>query len=679
MLQTINSKVENVVYVRLLTLPSDLLSVPVFHKFYPLVSAAYYSKKKNSASSAPRKENKKVLGWSLLKCFGARKKMDGIRPDGLVLKALLGGEKSEGPIFRKCFENRGVGRNDDGEDGVEKRVRGTIDDPCKDTVSYPNFDGYFGKIRENEKVGPVDVKIDGGKMDLLCADYEIIRLIGKGGFAKVFLVRSKRNGQEYAAKVIKKRFRDHVEDIDSYRQVHREKNTFDKIQNLPFLVELFMFYDTPMNYAFIMEYVDGGDLHRHLQQQPHFKLPEHHARFYAGEITLAIHHLHSEGIIHRDIKPENILLCSDGHIKLADYGLCTDILVGRRNTLGMGTTCYCAPESTRDPYYNFSIDWWALGVVLYEMLVGELPFGPEANDTSPVKLERIPKFVSSIASSIIKGFLTEDPLKRLGSNGVDAIKSHGFFAKIDWQLMEQKMTPPPYTPETGCYNRKYRGVWDALPYYEVRNHWVPDSMTSLPTVGKRRGLELKNMTQTLKGINYIRNNSSIVNTSHLLEILNDHGNITLFLPISNSGFGLERNIIPEYLHRGLILNDMRKVTMGNESHDLHFTIHKTRTSTRWAVNCVPVIKDYFTTQGMIYKLKEDFPRTKQTVYDFLKQQELNSTMAKYLIASGLANLTLNPGKYHTIILPSNSAINQLSPQLIQELEFNVKCAKDYFG
>ncbi|CAK9294457.1 unnamed protein product [Gordionus sp. m RMFG-2023] len=180
------------------------------------------------------------------------------------------------------------------------------------------------------------------------------------------------------------------------------------------------------------------------------------------------------------------------------------------------------------------------------------------------------------------------------------------------------------------------------------------------------------MTQTLKGINYIRNNSSIVNTSHLLEILNDHGNITLFLPISNSGFGLERNIIPEYLHRGLILNDMRKVTIGSESYGLHFTIHKPRMSTRWAVNCVPVIKDYFTTQGMIYKLKEDFPRTKQTVYDFLKQQELNSTMAK---SSGLANLTLNPGKYHTIILPSNSAINQLSQQLIQELEFNVKCAK----
>ncbi|CAK9303054.1 unnamed protein product [Gordionus sp. m RMFG-2023] len=190
-----------------------------------------------------------------------------------------------------------------------------------------------------------------------------------------------------------------------------------------------------MNYAFIMEYVDGGDLYRHLQKQHHFKLPEHHARFYTGEITLAIHHLHSEGIIHRDIKPENILLCSDGHIKLADYGLCTDSFVCRRHTLGLGTIYYCAPEVTRDPYYNFSIDWWALGVLVFEMLIGELPFGPEAN-TCPE-------------------FLTEDPLKRLGSNGVDAIKSHGFFAKIDWQLMEQKIITPPYTPETGCYNRKY--------------------------------------------------------------------------------------------------------------------------------------------------------------------------------------------------------------------------------
>ncbi|CAK9294431.1 unnamed protein product [Gordionus sp. m RMFG-2023] len=186
-----------------------------------------------------------------------------------------------------------------------------------------------------------------------------------------------------------------------------------------------------------------------------------------------------------------------------------------------------------------------------------------------------------------------------------------------------------------------------------------------------------NMTQTLRGINYIRRHPSIVNTSQLLEILNVQGNITLFLPISNSsGLGLDQNIIPEYLHRGLILDDMRRVTMGNESYGLHFTILKTRTSTRWAVNCVPVIKDYFTTQGMIYKLKDHLSPTNQTVYDFLKQQELNSTMAKYLIASGLANLTLNPGKYHTIILPSNSVLNQLSPQLIQELESNVECAKE---
>ncbi|CAK9294460.1 unnamed protein product [Gordionus sp. m RMFG-2023] len=185
------------------------------------------------------------------------------------------------------------------------------------------------------------------------------------------------------------------------------------------------------------------------------------------------------------------------------------------------------------------------------------------------------------------------------------------------------------------------------------------------------------MTHTLRGINYVRNNPSIVNISQLLEILNDHRNITLFLPLRNSGLGLDRNIIPEYLHRGIILNDMRRVTMSSESYSLHFTIHKVnRTITRWAVNCVPVIKNYYTTQGMIYKLKDHLPRTNQTVYDFLKQQELNSTMAKYLIASGLANLTLDTGKYYTIIIPSNSALNQSSLQLIQELEYNVECAKE---
>ncbi|CAK9294456.1 unnamed protein product [Gordionus sp. m RMFG-2023] len=136
-----------------------------------------------------------------------------------------------------------------------------------------------------------------------------------------------------------------------------------------------------------MEYVDGGDLHRHLQQQPHFKLPEHHARFYAGEITLAIHHLHSEGIIHRDIKPENILLCSDGHIKLADYGLCTESFIGRRHTLGMGTTCYCAPESTRDPYYTSGLANLTLNPGKYHTII--LPSNSAINQLSQQLIQEL--------------------------------------------------------------------------------------------------------------------------------------------------------------------------------------------------------------------------------------------------------------------------------------------------
>ncbi|CAK9297664.1 unnamed protein product [Gordionus sp. m RMFG-2023] len=191
-----------------------------------------------------------------------------------------------------------------------------------------------------------------------------------------------------------------------------------------------------------------------------------------------------------------------------------------------------------------------------------------------------------------------------------------------------------------------------------------------------QSLVLKNMTKTLKGLNYIRKNPSIVNTSQLFKILNTKGNITLFLPINNSAF-LDQNIISEYLPRGLILNDMQRIVMGSDSYGLHFTIHKVNSRRfQWAVNCVTVIKEYFTTQGIIYKLKDQLPRTKQTVYDFLKQQEPNSTMAKYLIVSGLANLTLDPGKYYTIILPSNLVLNQLSPQLIQDLASNVECSKE---
>ncbi|XP_065313864.1 protein kinase C zeta type-like [Gordionus sp. m RMFG-2023] len=341
--------------------------------------------------------------------------------------------KDESPIFKKCFENRGKDKMDDCEDGVEGVVRGMSVNPCKDNLAYPIFNESL-KLKNSsiEKKDSYNTKID------LCCDYDLLKLIGQGGAAKVFLARSKTNGKEYAAKVIRKQFRDDIEDAYSKRLIHREKLAFNKTKKLPFMVELFAFYQTPMNYAFIMEYVDGGDLHRHLQNQPHHKLPEHHARFYAAELTLALHHLHSRGIIHRDVKPENILVCLDGHLKLSDYGLCTDILpsfIETRKSLRVGTVYYKAPEVLFDPYYSYSVDWWALGVVLFEMLVGKLPFGLEAkpvdNDDKyrlQVKYGRvkIPLSISFKASSIIRGFLTEDPNKRLGANknGFENIKSH---------------------------------------------------------------------------------------------------------------------------------------------------------------------------------------------------------------------------------------------------------------
>ncbi|XP_017486712.1 PREDICTED: atypical protein kinase C-like [Rhagoletis zephyria] len=289
-------------------------------------------------------------------------------------------------------------------------------------------------------------------------DFELLRVIGRGSYAKVLMVELKRTKRIYAMKVIKKELVTDDEDID---WVQTEKHVFETASNYPFLVGLHSCFQTKSRLFFVIEFVRGGDLMFHMQRQR--RLSEDNARFYAAEICLALNFLHERGIIYRDLKLDNVLLDHEGHVKLTDYGMCKEgIREGDRTGTFCGTPNYIAPEILRGEEYGFEPDWWALGVLLYEMMAGRSPFDIVSQTDNPdqntedylfqVILEktiRIPRSITPRAQSVLKGFLNKNPAERLGCHpktGFSDIQSHQFFKAIDWELLEAKQVQPPYVP-----------------------------------------------------------------------------------------------------------------------------------------------------------------------------------------------------------------------------------------
>uniref|UniRef100_A0A3B4HBC6 protein kinase C n=1 Tax=Pundamilia nyererei TaxID=303518 RepID=A0A3B4HBC6_9CICH len=356
---------------------------------------------------------------------------------------------------------------------VHKRCHRLIPQTCQrlmvkaPVVCMDHCESFFPPWTKNRSKKPSkDIKavvdgIDGIKISqglaLGLADFDLIRVIGRGSYAKVLLVRLKKNEQMYAMKVVKKELVHDDEDID---WVQTEKHVFEQASTNPFLVGLHSCFQTESRLFLVIEYVNGGDLMFHMQRQR--KLPEEHARFYAAEICIALNFLHEKGIIYRDLKLDNVLLDHEGHIKLTDYGMCKEgIRPGDTTSTFCGTPNYIAPEILRGEDYGFSVDWWALGVLMFEMMAGRSPFdiitdNPDMNTEEylfQVILEkpiRIPRSLSVKAAGVLKGFLNKDPKERLGcqvQTGFTDIKSHTFFRSIDWEQLEKKEVTPPFKPQ----------------------------------------------------------------------------------------------------------------------------------------------------------------------------------------------------------------------------------------
>lgn len=218
----------------------------------------------------------------------------------------------------------------------------------------------------------------------------------------------------------------------------------------PFLIGLHSCFQTETRVYFVMEYVAGGDLMLHIQRE---QFTPQRAQYYAAEVLLALEYFHRNGIIYRDLKLDNILLTMEGHIKVADYGLCKeDMWYGNTTSTFCGTPEFMAPEILLEQRYGRAVDWWAFGVLIYELLLGQSPFkGDDEDEIFDAILEDEPLYPIHMprdSVSILQSLLTRNPSQRLGSGPDDAeeIKRHPFFRNIDWDKMLAKVIPPPFLP-----------------------------------------------------------------------------------------------------------------------------------------------------------------------------------------------------------------------------------------
>ncbi|XP_065484419.1 rho-associated protein kinase 1 isoform X2 [Caloenas nicobarica] len=284
-------------------------------------------------------------------------------------------------------------------------------------------------------------------------DYEVVKVIGRGAFGEVQLVRHKSSRRVYAMKLLSKF--EMIKRSDS--AFFWEERDIMAFANSPWVVQLFYAFQDDRYLYMVMEYMPGGDL---VNLMSNYDVPEKWARFYTAEVVLALDAIHSMGFIHRDVKPDNMLLDKAGHLKLADFGTCM-----KMNKEGMvrcdtavGTPDYISPEVLKsqggDGYYGRECDWWSVGVFLYEMLVGDTPFYADSLVGTYSKIMNHKNSltfpddndISKEAKNLICAFLTDREV-RLGRNGVEEIKRHLFFKSDQWAWETLRDTVAPVVPD----------------------------------------------------------------------------------------------------------------------------------------------------------------------------------------------------------------------------------------
>lgn len=299
------------------------------------------------------------------------------------------------------------------------------------------------EIKDTSRVGP--------------NDFELLHVLGKGSFGEVYLVRKRDTSLHYAMKVLRK---DKIMGQNLTKYALTERNVLSYIRH-PFIVGLNFAFQTRDKLFLILDYCSGGDLGSHLAKERRFN--EYRAKTYMCEVILALEELHRLDIIYRDLKPDNIVLDEEGHAKLTDFGLSKEgVLDNTMASSFCGSVAYLAPEVLKRQGHGKAVDWYLLGVLFYEMLVGTPPYFSHNREQLFQNIQRgklrIPSVLSVEAKSLLRGvrymqLLQRDPGKRLGSGKSDAeeIKRHEFFTGINWNsVLNRELRPPvPHKPVIG--------------------------------------------------------------------------------------------------------------------------------------------------------------------------------------------------------------------------------------
>ena len=347
-------------------------------------------------------------------------------------------------------------------------------------------------------------------------DFNFIRLIGVGSYGKVYVASKNLNQNKlYAIKILDK---DKINNNIQKQSINTERVLLAKL-NHPFIMKLNYAFQTKKSLYFVTKFMHGGELNYHIYNEKKNYFSEEKTKFYAAEIILGLNYLHSNNCIYRDLKPENVLIDKDGHIKLTDFGLsklCKGFPCKTKSLCG--TPEYLAPEILFEKDYGIEVDWWSLGVIIYEMLSGYLPFKilPDEKITKNVYKNKIKIFnhFSLAAKDLVIKLLEFNPNKRIGYH---QIINHPFFKDIKWDKIEKKEIIPPFLPDINKDNYfKYFNseaqLNEEYNYHEQKMKILhKNDNKEIININNSFGLENDNDNIIYNDINYDNNNKFILN------------------------------------------------------------------------------------------------------------------------------------------------------------------------